>query len=609
MGSLAVRLLVLAKAVPSSESLRYDPVSRRVSREGSDLVMNPFDQRALRVALQLRRPGETVTVLSLGPPAAREPLRESRALGADRVLLLSDPLFAGSDTLATARALAAAAKRIGHDVTLAGAWTTDGETGQVGPEVAALLGVPVVSGARAIHRDPEGPSFEVMVDTPTGWTQYHVPVPVLVTVGEKIAKPLHATPEALARVADSAVETLTASDLGLVAGETGTTGSPTVVMSVEEVAPMRTPRRFAEGTAADRVRAAVAALTPLLKAPRPESPPLPPAPVPLRPETEVLVLVTGSAGDLDPSSLGLVSEVRRALPEAWPSAVWVGAPPTESATHRLELAGALGGYCATTAEPRPESRIVAQGFASALDARPKTSAGLFLSDPFGREVAGQLAGHRGLGLTGDAIGMRPDPTLGIVWSKPSFGGRTVATIRSTTRPDLATIRPGVFEPARESSRGEGFGWTALPPLRARNTVRFQTEGIETGDAADLERREVIVAVGMGVGGPEGIERLRPTLARWRAGLVGTRRAVDAGWVPRQLQLGLTGRSLAPRLGVLLGVSGSPNHLIGWKRAPTLLAVNRDPEAPVFRDVDVGIVGTVEEVVPLLEDALAGLVLR
>jgi electron transfer flavoprotein alpha subunit len=177
------------------------------------------------------------------------------------------------------------------------------------------------------------------------------------------------------------------------------------------------------------------------------------------------------------------------------------------------------------------------------------------------------------------------------------------------RPDLATIRPGVFEPARESSRGEGFGWTALPPLRARNTVRFQTEGIETGDAADLERHEVIVAVGMGVGGPEGIERLRPTLARWRAGLVGTRRAVDAGWVPRQLQLGLTGRSLAPRLGVLLGVSGSPNHLIGWKRAPTLLAVNRDAEAPVFREVDVGIVGTVEEVVPLLEDALAGLVLR
>jgi electron transfer flavoprotein alpha subunit len=80
-------------------------------------------------------------------------------------------------------------------------------------------------------------------------------------------------------------------------------------------------------------------------------------------------------------------------------------------------------------------------------------------------------------------------------------------------------------------------------------------------------------------------------------------------VPRQFQVGLTGRSLAPRLGVLLGVGGATNHLVGWKRARTLLAVNRDPNAPVFRDVDVGIVGTLEEVVPLLGDALAPLLGR
>ena len=602
-----MQFLVLAKAVPPSESLRYDPVSRRVYRDGSGLVMNPFDQRALRVAFELRRPGETVTVLSLGPPTAREPLKEARALGADRVLLVSDPVFAGSDTLATARALAAAAKRVGHDVTLAGTWTTDSETGQVGPEVAALLEMPVVSGARLLRRDPEGPGFEITVDTPSGWAQCRASAPLLVTVGEKIAKPLHATPEALDRVPQPAVETLTASDLGILPAETGTAGSPTVVGSVEEVAPTRTPQLFADGTVADRVRAAMAAVTLLLGAPRPGPLPLPPAPASRRPEAEVLVLVTGSTGDLDPSSLGLVSEVRRALPGAWPSAVWVGPPPTEAATHRLDLAGTLAGYCATTVEMRPDSRIVARGFASALDTRPSSAAGLFLSDPFGREVGGQLAARRGLGLTGDAIAMRPDASLGIVWSKPSFGGRTIAKIHSTTRPSLATIRPGAFEPARESRRGEGFGWTTLPPLRERNAVELQAEGVETPDAVDLERREVVVAVGMGVGGPEGIDRLRPTLARWQAGLVGTRRAVDAGWVPRQRQLGLTGRSLAPRLGVLLGLSGSPNHLIGWKRARTLLAVNRDPDAPVFREVDVGIVGSVEEVVPLLEDALARLV--
>jgi electron transfer flavoprotein alpha subunit len=599
--------LVLMKVVPPSDSLRYDPAGHRVLREGQELVVNPFDQRALRVALELRRPGEAVTVLSLGPPSAREALKEARALGADRVLLLSDPVFAGSDTLATARALASAAHRVGHDVTLGGVWTTDSETGQVGPEVAALLGVPVVSGARAVRRDANGPGFDVTVDTPTGWAQYRASAPLVVTVGEKIAKPLHATPDALGHLPDPAVEVWTAGTLGILAAETGTAGSPTVVERVEEVAPQRNPRRFADGTPGDRVRAAIAALAPLLAAPRAGPLPLPPAPSPLRPHDEVLVLVTGPSGDLDPPTLGMVSEVRRALAGAWPSAVWVGPPPTEAATHRLDLAGSLAGYCMQTSEPRPGSALVARCVASVLDLRPSALAGLFLSDAFGREVAGQLAARRGLGLVGDAIGLRPDPSHGIVWSKPSFGGGTVAEIHSTTRPSLATVRPGTFDPAPEGPRGEGFGWTTLPSSRERNAVELRGEGAETMDPVDLERREVVVVVGMGMGGPEGIERLRPTLTRWHAGLVGTRRVVDAGWLPRQLQLGLTGRSLAPRLGVLLGVSGSPNHLIGWKRAGALLAVNRDPDAPVFRGTDIGIVGSVEEIVPLLEEPLARLV--
>ena len=598
--------LVLVKAVPPSESLRYDAVQQRVVREGQKLVVNPFDQRALRVALELRRPGETVTALSLGPPNARDALRELRALGADRVVLLSDPAFVGSDTLATARALAAAAQRLGHDVTVAGAWTIDSETGQVGPEVAALLGVPVISGARTMIRDAEGPGFEVTVDTSTGWARYRSVAPLVVTVGEKIGKPLHATPEALDRIPEPAITVWTSAMLGLSPDRTGAAGSPTVVRLVADVAPHRTPQRFAEGPVPDRVRAATAALSSRLRVPRAAPPPLPPAPVPLRAEDEVLVLVTGSNGDLDRSALGLIAEVRRALPGAWPSAVWVGVAPSEESTHRLELAGALGGYCAQSSELRPDSRLVARGVGSAIEARPNALAGLFLSDPFGREVAGQLAARRGLGLVGDAIGLNPDPSHDVLWSKPSFGGGTVAQIYCRTRPNLATVRPGLFVPAPESPRGEGFGWSVLPSIRDRNAVQLRAESVETYEARVLDQREVVVVVGMGAGGPAGIERLRPTLERWKAGLVGTRKAVDAGWLPPQLQLGLTGRSLAPRLGVLLGVSGSPNHLIGWKRAGVLLAVNLDPEAPVFRETDIGIVGSVEEVVPLLEEPLARL---
>lgn len=569
-------------------------------------MLNPLDQRAVRVALELRRPGETVSAISMGPPEAGAPLREARAAGVDRVLWLNDPLFSGSDTLATARALSRTLLRVGHDVVLAGARTTDSETGQVGGEVAALLDVPVLSEARAVRREAEGSRFEVTVDTDRGWAAYRIRAPFLVTVGEKITKPLKVAPEAIEAVPGSALERISAGSLDLEPGALGNAGSPTVVGPVEEVAPQRKAIVFGEGTASDRVRSAVAALLPRLGRP-PEPPaPLPEPPDPLEEPREVLVLVTDGVGELEPSALGLVSEARRSLPGHWPSAVWVGrGGPSEASTFRLERAGALGGYYVPLVGPSSDSRAVGQAYQEVLASRPRAAAGLFLSDAFGREVAGRVAVGRGLGLTGDAIALRLDPGHGIVWSKPSFGGRTVATISSRTRPNLATVRPGVFSPPEAPAPGGGFGWRTLPAVRGPSPMAERVaEGRETEGFAALSVRDVVVAVGMGVGGPEGIDRVRHLVGRWRAGLVATRRVVDQGWYPRQLQVGLTGHAIAARLGILLGVSGSPNHMFAWQRTATLLAVNRDPDAPVFGEVDVGIVGSVEEVLPELVELLA-----
>jgi electron transfer flavoprotein alpha subunit len=525
-------------------------------------------------------------------------------------VLLSDPRCAGSDTLATSRMLRAALDRVGHDLTLAGAWTTDSETGQVGPEVAALLGVPVLSGARALTRDDEGSGLSVVVDTPAGWARYSTPAPVVVTVGEKIAKPGKVTPEQRAQVPTSAIEMLTLDDLGIDPGQVGAAGSPTVVRSVVNDAPARVPFVVAQGTPAERVARAVAALRPRLAAGATPVPTWFPFPSERAEAREVLVLVTGPDGEMDSPSLAMLSEVRRSLPEHWPSAVWVGGRPTPSDTARLAAAGGVGGYRVSTAPLPTDSRTVAAAFAVALDHRPVAAAGMFLSHPFGREVAGQLAAPRSLGLTGDAIGVRPEGADELLWSKPSFGGTTIAGIVSRTRPSLATVRPGAWGEGPAGAGREGFEWEVLPlPARGEPLVPIEsTIGVAPG-TPPLDGREVVVAVGMGVGGPDGVAALAPLLLRWNAALGATRRVVDAGWVPRQFQVGLTGQSLAPRLGVLVGVGGSTNHLVGWKRARALLAVNRDPDAAVFRDVDVGIVGSVEEIVPLLGEALAPLLGR
>ncbi|MGA9839563.1 MAG: electron transfer flavoprotein subunit beta/FixA family protein, partial [Thermoplasmata archaeon] len=257
---------MLVKVVPPLEGLRYDAERRSVVRDGTDLYLNPFDQRALRVALDVRRPGERITVVSLGPRAVRDALRDTRALGVDRTILVSDLRCAGSDTLATARTLATVLARIGPDLVLGGAWTTDSETGQVGPEVAALLGLRLLTGARALVRSDTSAELTVTVDTPTGWATYRAPLPLLVTVGEKIAKPAKVAPEDRARIAGSEVEVLGLDDLAIPPERAGLAGSPTAVHWVREDAPHRSPVIFADGPPRARVAAAAAALASRLRA-------------------------------------------------------------------------------------------------------------------------------------------------------------------------------------------------------------------------------------------------------------------------------------------------------------------------------------------------------
>lgn len=599
---------VLWKVVPDLDQLRFDPQRKTVIRDGAQLYANPFDQRALRVALDLRRPGESVVVLSMGPPSAGAALREGLALGADRALLVTDPLLAGSDTLVTARTLARALSRVDHRVVLTGMWTTDSETGQVPPQIAGLLGVPVVTAVQAIRRDSDGPGFELTSDTPHGWARRRLAAPCVVAVGEKIAKLKRPTPSEVAAVAPERVERLTVGDLGLHPDQVGLAASPTVVESIENVAPERHPLLLDSGTVAERVAKAIARLQEVLSAAPSVVPPLPPRGGPLSESDEVLLLVTNSEGSLEEAVLPIVAGVRRHLPPLWPSAVWIGPPPPAGACRALSEAGALRLRTVETSAP-VGARTGALAFEATLRASARSAAVAFLADSFGREVAGQVAARNGLGLTGDAVEFHLGTDGEVRWRKPAFGGGILADIRSRSRPSLATVRPGVLEggAAPDSSPLAPERLSATLPEEA---VQELDSGREPeGPWGDLDAARVVVTVGMGLGGPERLWEIAPLLERTGAALAATRRVVDAGWVPRRLQVGLTGRSLAPELVVLLGVSGAVNHLIGWKRARAILAVNVDPKAPVLRAVDVAIVGRWEEYVGPLSDALAPLARR
>jgi len=598
-----VEIAVLVKGVPRSEEIRYDPVRRTVERAGAELVLNPFDQRALRAATELRGPADRITAVALGPPTVRALLREARAVGVDRAVHLCGDAFAGSDLLATSAALASALRTLSPALVLAGARSTDSDTGLLAPEVAARLAVPVVTHARAV-RVVEG-VVRAEVDTEGGAATVTVALPAVVTVGEKFGKPLPVSEEAFARVGESALVTLGVEALELSPAEVGAFGSPTVVEGVRPAAPARRGLRCEHGSASERVEEALRALGAILG----RSPP-PPArlawPPAYDPSREIVVLVTDRAGRLDPGALGAVSFLRRALPAHSLAVARYGGPTDHAAAAALEGAGARAGYELVVGAAAFDSADVADGLWELLSARPKLEAVVCLATNFGREVAGQLAARRSLAAVADAVAVEATPEFGLLWSKPSFGGSTVAAIRSRSVPVVVTVPRGLSAPATDGRGDEPFAWRPLAAAAPRGRVRCVGERAEPADGPEPDGAEVVVAVGSGVGGAEGIAALAPSLERWGASLVATRRVVDAGLVPVRRQVGLTGRLLAPRLAVLLGVRGASNHMIGWARAGAVLAVNRDPEAPVFAGADVGIVGSVEEVVPRLVEPLARL---
>ena len=224
------------------------------------------------------------------------------------------------------------------------------------------------------------------------------------------------------------------------------------------------------------------------------------------------------------------------------------------------------------------------------------------STAFGREVAARAAAATGAGLVGDAIVLKARGGR-LVAGKPAFAGALVADITCRSATQMATVRPGVL-PAPSTAAPARDVRTLARPVEVRGRVRVLSKR-RNDDVETLARAEVVIGVGTGVL-PEEYALLSPLAALLGAELGATRKVTDKGWAPRSRQVGITGRSIAPRLYVALGLSGKFNHMVGVRAAGTILAVNHDPAAPVFTHCDIGIVGDWHEVVSLLQGALRAL---
>ncbi|WP_033292688.1 FAD-binding protein [Amycolatopsis jejuensis] len=601
-----MRVVVCVKQVPVVAAMRFDKKRLRMKREGVPLELNSADVRAMRgIVDRLAEAGgeHEVIALTMGPASATRVLTDCLAMGATRAVHLSDGAFAGSDTIATARVLAAAVRQLGPvDLILCGRASTDAETGQVGRQLAELLDWPQTTEVcrLTIGADPR-PSAHIASEPESAETA--IALPVVVTVAEDFGPERYPTRQEREQAGGAAIEELRLVDLAVPRWACGVAGSRTEVQGLAKVETIRKGEMFDVADPATtsafladwliaaglptgkhdhrqdlvRIRATVASGGPA-----------------------VWVLADLSRGKAARGDLELVAKAHElaGLQGGHVVAVTVGVADVEGAARELAAHGAdrvlaLQGPAVT---PSTVPIHVTELARALQNARPRSV--LFSSAGAGPDLAARVAARLDLGLTADCVDLSLGHDGELVQHKPAFGDSVVAMIRSTRLPELATVRPGVFAQA-DPDRSRTAEVSAH-----RSDLFTDVEGAEiaedSDDAADhLLEAGFVVGVGTGIGSADLLPAVQ-AIAGALDGAVGcTRPVADRHWLPRRHQIGLTGQCIAPQVYLALGVRGAYEHLCGVRRSAAVVAVDNDPDSPMFEHVDLGVVADVRELVPRL----------
>ena len=314
------------------------------------------------------------------------------------------------------------------------------------------------------------------------------------------------------------------------------------------------------------------------------------------------ILVVAERRDTKLAQVTLESLTRaRELEEAFGGPVAVAVAAAETAPLVAEAAryGAKKAYVAQSEElavfrPGPMTDAALAAIAAADPALV-----LFANSADGREMASQCATRLSVGLLGDATALEVKDGR-LVVTHPCFGGSLVAEKEATASPALVTVRANVFD------RQEAPAEAEVVPL----VVDFTPSGLlarilavveENPGMVSLEEAQIIVSGGRGLGAPENFSLIHQLAEALGAAVGASRAAVDAGWKPHQYQVGQTGKTVSPKLYIACGISGAIQHRAGMQTADYIVAINKDPEAPIFSFADFGVVGDLFSIIPALTE--------
>ena len=312
---------------------------------------------------------------------------------------------------------------------------------------------------------------------------------------------------------------------------------------------------------------------------------------------EVLVLVDAADGSVKKSTFELLTAAR-ALGE--PSAVVVGAPGTATALKdQLAEYGAAKVYVAEGEDIAGYSVAPKAEALAAVVEQASPVAVLVSSSAENKEVAARLAVKIGGGVLTDAVGLAADGTA----VQSIFGGAVTVQSKVGSGVPVITVRPNSFAPEPASGAAEEVAVTVAVSDAAKAAKILDSVVEAKGSRPQLSDASVVVSGGRGIGNAENfsiIENLADSLG---AAVGASRAVVDAGWVGHQLQVGQTGVTVSPQLYIAVGISGAIQHRAGMQTSKTIIAINKDPEAPIFELADFGVVGDLFQVAPQLTDEI------
>ncbi|MBM3696319.1 MAG: electron transfer flavoprotein subunit beta [Actinobacteria bacterium] len=626
--------IVLIKQVPDIRNIppdAWDWEKGTLRRGMLDTVCNELDRQALAFAAALRREQDgRVVVLTMGPPFATEVLRYALSICADGAVLLTDRKLGGADTPATAYPLSQSIRKIEREMfggdrnylIITGMQSVDGDTAQVPPQVAEELGIAHIAYATGFHhadgalqvtritrhgKEVLSPDAYPALITVTGWTE-----PPFASFGRT------------AWAFDQEIVTWNAEDVAADPARIGLTGSRTTVNRIfspkdvstkdceyltdmgrlaERIGQLYSARLSSQATAADAGEE--------YRLPEDKAPTF---------RGEVWVYAEADEGGLHPAAfelLGRAVSLAGSLNEKV-GAVLLGAGVRPLAAD-LIAHGADKVYLAEHERLGHFSAIPYTETIGELIGAHRPQILLFAATPLGRELAPRVAYRTNSGLTADCTALdlidlkrAGKEYTGILrQTRPALGGNIMASIITQNADiQMSTARPGVLQalPRDDSRRGEVIEHTPASP-EGRSGLRLVSfEPVQA--TAQLSDAGVIVTGGGGLRTKENYDAyIRPLAAAMGRflgveSMVGaSRAAVERGMIDRGHQVGQTGQTVKPRVYVAVGVSGAVQHLTGMQSSDIVVAVNKDPKAPIFNVADLGVVGNLEESIPQLTEAL------